>query len=54
MASKNREIIKLKSTGEGSKEVYWTTKNKKKTTGRLELKKYDPVLRKHVVFKEAK
>lgn len=52
MASKSREIVKLKSPE--SKAVYWTTKNKKTTTGRLELKKYDPVLRKHVVFKEAK
>ncbi|MFZ0566072.1 MAG: 50S ribosomal protein L33 [Chlamydiales bacterium] len=52
MASKQREIIKLKSTE--SSEVYWTTKNKKKTTGRLELKKYDKKLRRHVVFKEAK
>ena len=52
MASKNREIIKLKSTE--SKEVYWSIKNKKKTTGRLELKKYDKKLRRHVVFKEAK
>lgn len=52
MASKNREIIKLKSTE--STDVYWTTKNKKKTTGRLELKKFDKKLRRHVVFKEAK
>ena len=52
MASKHREIIKLKSTE--SKEVYWTTKNKKQNTGRLELKKYDKSLRKHVLFKEAK
>lgn len=52
MASKNRETIKLKSTE--STEVYWTTKNKKKTTGRMELKKYDKKLRKHVIFKEAK
>lgn len=52
MASKNREIIKLKSTE--SKEVYWTTKNKKKTTGRMELRKYDKSLRRHVIFKEAK
>ncbi len=52
MASKNREIIKLKSTE--SDDVYWTTKNKKKTTGRLELKKFDKKLRKHVAFKEAK
>lgn len=52
MASKSREIIKLKSAE--SKAVYWTTKNKKTTTQRIELKKYDPTLRKHVVFKEAK
>ncbi|HEY4831243.1 MAG TPA: 50S ribosomal protein L33 [Waddliaceae bacterium] len=52
MASKSREIVKLKSSE--SKTVYWTTKNKKTTTQRLELKKYDPTLRKHVIFKEAK
>ncbi|WP_213357701.1 50S ribosomal protein L33 [Chlamydiifrater phoenicopteri] len=52
MASKNREIIKLKSTE--SSEVLWTTKNKRKTPARLELKKYDKRLRKHVIFKEAK
>lgn len=52
MASKNREIIKLKSSE--SSEMYWTVKNRKKTTGRLELKKYDKKMRKHVIFKEAK
>lgn len=52
MASKSREIIKLKSTE--SKEMVWTTKNKKTVTGRLELKKFDKSLRKHVIFKEAK
>ncbi len=52
MASKNREIIKLKSTE--SAEILWTTKNKRKTPARLELKKYDKRLRKHVIFKEAK
>jgi len=50
--SKKREIIKLKSTE--SKEVFWTTKNKKNNTERLELKKYDRSLRRHVTFKEAK
>jgi len=29
-----------------------TTKNKTNTRHRIELKKYDPVIRKHVVFKE--
>ncbi len=52
MASKNREVIKLKSTE--SPETYWTTKNKKNSTERLELKKFDKRLRRHVIFREAK
>jgi large subunit ribosomal protein L33 len=52
MAKGARENIKLKSTE--SDETYWTTKNKRKTTERIELKKYDKKLRKHVIFKEAK
>ena len=53
MAKKGaREKIKLKSTQ--SDECYWTIKNKRNTTERIELKKYDSSLRKHVIFKEAK
>lgn len=52
MAKDAREVIKLKSTE--STDCYWTTKNKKTSTERLELKKYDRKLRKRVVFKEAK
>jgi len=53
MAKKGaRDKIKLKSTE--SSEVYWTMKNKKNHTTRLELKKFDKKLRKHVLFKEAK
>ncbi|MGE3953775.1 MAG: 50S ribosomal protein L33 [Parachlamydiales bacterium] len=52
MAKKGREIIKLKSTE--SDTFYSTKKNKKTATGRLERKKYDPKLRKHVLFKESK
>ena len=52
MASKSRETIKLKSTE--STDVHWTTKNRKTVTGRLELKKFDKKLRRHVIFKEAK
>ena len=33
---------------------YITTKNKKNTTERLELKKYNPVLKKYTVHKEIK
>ena len=31
---------------------YVTTKNKTNTRERIELKKYDPVIREHVTFKE--
>jgi large subunit ribosomal protein L33 len=52
MAKGARENIKLKSTE--STEVYWTTKNKRNVTERIELKKFDKKLKKHVIFKEAK
>lgn len=47
-----RENIKLKSTE--SDEYYYTVKNKRKTTQRLELRKYSKKLRRHVIFKETK
>ena len=47
-----RETIKMKSTE--SSEVFWTTKNRRTSTERLELKRFDKKLRKHVVFKEGK
>lgn len=37
-----------------SGEVYWTTKNKKKVTRKIELKKYSKKLRKRISFKETK
>lgn len=53
MAKKGaREKIRLKSTE--STDTYWTKKNKRNTTERLELKKYDKILKRRVVFKEAK
>lgn len=52
MAKGGRENIKLKSTE--SSEVVWTNKNKRNTTERLELKKYDKKLKRRVIFKEAK
>ena len=45
-------ILKLKSTK--SKHVIWTRKNKKKVERKIELIKFDPTLRKRVLFKEAK
>ncbi len=46
-----RPIIKLRST-EGTGFTYTTRKNKTNTRERIELRKYDPVLRRHVIFKE--
>lgn len=48
-----REKIKLVSTAKTG-HFYTTNKNKRNTTKKLELKKYDPVIRKHVVYKEGK
>lgn len=53
MANSNRDKIKLASTA-GTGHFYTTTKNKRTTTGKLEFMKYDPVARKHVVYKETK
>ncbi len=54
MAKKgNRELIKLESSA-GTGFFYVTKKNKKLQKEKLVLKKYDPVVRKHVEFKETK
>ena len=53
MAKSARDKIKLVSTA-GTGFYYTTTKNRRTTTEKLEFKKYDPVVRKHVQFKEAK
>lgn len=50
--SENRIIVKLKSTQ--SVYCYSTTKNKRSTPGKLALRKYDPVVRRHVLFHETK
>lgn len=48
-----REKIKLVSTA-NTGHYYTTTKNKRTMEGKLELKKYDPVVRRHVVYREDK
>ena len=45
--------IKLVSTAKTG-HFYTTTKTKNQRTEKLEMKKYDPVARKHVLYKEAK
>ena len=53
MAKGAREIIKLEST---AKTGYFVTtvKNKKNTTGRVELKKFCPWCRTHTVHRETR
>ena len=48
-----REKIRLVSSA-GTGHFYTTVKNRRNTTEKLELKKYDPVVRKHVPYKETK
>lgn len=53
MAKGIREKIKLESTA-GTGHFYTTTKNKRLHPDKMETRKYDPVARKHVIYKEAK
>jgi len=48
-----RDKIKLVSSA-GTGHFYTTTKNKRTMTGKMEIKKFDPKIRQHVMYKEAK
>ena len=48
-----REKIKLVSTA-GTGHYYTTDKNKSTMPDKMEIKKFDPVARKHVIYKEDK
>jgi large subunit ribosomal protein L33 len=51
-------LIKLVSVGDkngvGKGHTYYSTKNKKSVERKLEFKKYNPVARKHTIYKEKK
>ena len=53
MAKGAREKIKLESSA-GTGHFYTTSKNKRTMTQKMEIKKFDPKARKHVMYKEAK
>lgn len=53
MAKPTTVLIRLVSSA-GTGFYYVTKKNPRTQTEKLELRKYDPVVRKHVTFKEAK
>lgn len=46
-----RPVVKLRSTA-GTGYTYVTRKNRRNDPDRLTLKKYDPVIRRHVDFRE--
>ena len=48
-----RDKIKMVSSA-GTGHYYTTDKNKRTTPDKLELKKFDPVVRKYVLYTEAK
>jgi len=48
-----REKIKLVSSADTG-HYYTTTKNKRTKPDKMEIKKFDPTIRKHVIYKEAK
>ncbi|MGW7520010.1 50S ribosomal protein L33 [Streptomyces sp. NPDC054796] len=51
--SELRPLIKLRSTA-GTGYTYVTRKNRRNDPDRLELRKYDPVARRHVAFRETR
>ena len=48
-----REKIKLESSA-GTGHFYTTTKNKRTMPDKLEIMKFDPKVRRHVIYKETK
>ena len=48
------ECTEHKDSGVSGTSRYITTKNRKNTTSRMELKKYNPILRKYTIHKEIK
>lgn len=54
MAKKSKgNIVKVRLKSSESGHCYYTTKNKRNIPDKMEMKKYDPVVRKHVLYKES-
>jgi len=47
-----RVLVKMRSTE--SSHMYLTSKNRRNDPNRLELRKFDPVVRRHVIYRETK
>jgi len=53
MAKKGpRVMVKMRSTE--SAHMYVTDKNRRNDPNRMELRKFDPVVRRHVIYRETK
>ncbi len=48
----DRQLVRLRSTE--SLHVYCTEKNRRNDPQRMELRKYDPTLRRHVLYRESR
>ena len=53
MSNRHRDKLQLESTA-GTGHYYTTATNKRLHPEKMETKKYNPVVRKHVIYKEAK
>ena len=55
MAKKSKDARShVKMVSSESSHCYFLQKNRNNTKGRLELRKYDPTVRKHVMYKDSK
>lgn len=55
MASKSKDARSyVKMVSSESNHTYYVQKNRNNTKDRIQLRKYDPTLRKHVLYKESK
>ncbi len=52
--SKKGARVVVRMVSEESGHIYITSKNRRNDQGRLELRKYDPHVRRHVIYKEKK
>jgi len=52
MAKSNKGATRVRLQSTESPHCYFTTKNKRNLPNKMEFKKYDPVVRKHVLYKE--
>lgn len=54
MAKKKGDRLPVRLRSTGSHHVYWTEKNRRNDPNRLELRRYDPTLRRHVIYRESR